>query len=197
MEQPSEVLSHGQARLRRWRARDAEEVFRVVSDCLDHLRPWMPWAQRYDRASATQFMALSEHDWNAGVAYHYAIVSDGAIAGSCGLMWRVGAGPPQRPSTRGMEIGYWLHPAYTGRGLATDASAALVEQAFALPGVDYVEIMHDLANIASGGVPRRLGFDQLERRDRSQPEAPGEAGVWVVWRLTREQAARRGLVHAG
>jgi len=189
MEHPSEVLSHGQARLRRWRATDVDEVYHVVSDCLDHLRPWMPWAEGYDRASAARFMALSEHDWDAGVAYHYAILSDGAIAGSCGLMRRIGP--------RGMEIGYWLHPAYTGRGLATDAAAALVEQAFALPGVDYVEILHDLANTASGGIPRRLGFGQLERRARSQPEAPGEAGVSVVWRLTREQAAQRGLVHAG
>ncbi len=189
MEHPSEVLSHGQARLRRWRATDVDEVYHVVSDCLDHLRPWMPWAEGYDRASAARFMALGEHDWDAGVAYHYAILSDGAIAGSCGLMRRIGP--------RGMEIGYWLHPAYTGRGLATDAAAALVEQAFALPGVDYVEILHDLANTASGGIPRRLGFGQLERRVRSQPEAPGEAGVSVVWRLTREQAAQRGLVHAG
>ncbi|HEY2957719.1 MAG TPA: GNAT family N-acetyltransferase [Actinomycetota bacterium] len=188
MEQPAEVLSHGRARLRRWRAADADEVYRVVSDCLDHLRPWMPWAEGYDRARAAQFVASCEHDWDAGVAYNYAILGGGAVAGSCGLMRRVGPG--------GLEIGYWLHPAYTGRGLATDASAALVEQAFALPGVDHVEILHDLANTASGAIPRRLGFDPVERRERAR-EAPGETGVTVVWRLTRERAARRGPAHAG
>ena len=182
MERPAETLSHGPARLRRWRVSDAEVVYRVVSDCLDHLRPWMPWVEGYDRASADQFMALCEHDWDAGVAYHYAILSGGAVAGSCGLMRR--AGPD------GMEIGYWLHPAYTGRGLATAASAALVEQAFALPRVDQVVIVHDLANTASSGIPRRLGFDQVDRRARPQPDSPGEAGVDLVWRLTREQAAR-------
>jgi ribosomal-protein-serine acetyltransferase len=145
----------------------------------------MPWAEGYDRAQAARFMALCDYDWDNGVAYHYAILSDGAVAGSCGLMRRVGPG--------GMEIGYWLHPAYTGRGLATDASAALVEQAFALPGVDHVVIVHDLANTSSSGIPRRLGFDQVERRAPTQPaSAPGEAGVELVWRLTREQVARAG-----
>ena len=189
MEQPAEVLSRGTTRLRRWRAGDVDELYRVVSDCLDHLRPWMPWVDGYERTSAVQFLAVSAHDWDAGVAYNYAILGDGAIAGSCGLMRRIGPG--------GLDIGYWLHPAYSGRGLATDASAALVEQAFALPGVDFVTIRHDLANTASGAIPRRLGFDQVGRRDRAQPEAPGEAGILVVWRLTRDQAARRGLVHAG
>jgi ribosomal-protein-serine acetyltransferase len=192
MQPPSEVLSHGQARLRRWRIGDADTVYRVVVDCIDHLRPWMPWADGYDREQAAQFMALCEHDWEAGVAFHYAILSDGEVAGSCGLMRRVGAGPLRRASAGGMEIGYWLHPAYTGRGLATDAAAALVEQAFALPEVDHVVIVHDLANTSSGGIPRRLGFDQVERRARGQqPSAPGEAGVDLVWRLTREQAAQR------
>jgi len=186
MQRPPEVLSHGQARLRRWRGADADTVYRVASDCLDHLRPWMPWAHGYDRAEAARFMALCEHDWDNGLAYHYAVLSDGAVAGSCGMMRRVGAG------SDGMEIGYWLHPAYTGRGLATDASAALVEQAFALPGVDQVVIVHDVANTSSRGIPRRLGFDLLERRAQTQPaSAPGEAGVELVWRLTREQASQR------
>ena len=183
MEQPAEDLSHGPVRLRRWRRADADTVYRVVMDSLDHLRPWMPWAAGYDRERAAQFVTLCEHDWPAGVAYNYAIVTgDGEVVGSIGLMRRVGPG--------GLEIGYWLHPAHTGRGLATAASAALVEQAFTLPGVEFVEIVHDQANTASGAIPRRLGFAQVERRHRAQEAgAPAETGVDLVWRLTREQAA--------
>jgi hypothetical protein len=52
-----------------------------------------------------------------------------------------------------------------------------------------VEIVHDEANTASGAIPRRLGFAQMERRQRPQEgRASGEAGVELVWRLTREQA---------
>ena len=53
----------------------------------------------------------------------------------------------------GLEIGYWVHRACTRRGLATAASAALVEAAFGLPGVDRIEIVHDELNVASAGVP--------------------------------------------
>ena len=50
---------------------------------------------------------------------------------------------------------------------------------------------HDRANVASGGVPAKLGFEHV--RDAPQaPEAPGEEGVERVWRLTRAawEAAR-------
>jgi RimJ/RimL family protein N-acetyltransferase len=39
------------------------------------------------------------------------------VIGSSGLMRRIGPG--------GLDIGYWLHPAWTGKGLATTAVAAL------------------------------------------------------------------------
>ena len=79
-----------------------------------------------------------------------------------------------------------MHRAWTRRGLATAASAALVQAAFGLPGVDRVEIVHDELNVASAGVPRKLGFTEVERRPLDQPAAAG-TGVGVVWRLTRER----------
>jgi RimJ/RimL family protein N-acetyltransferase len=178
MNQPCELLTCGQARLRRWRASDADTAYRVVMESLEHLLPWMPWASGYRRDDAVRFTAQSEQDWKSGVAYQYAITTEDVIAGSCGLMRRIGPG--------GLEIGYWLHPAYTGRDLATAAVAASVRQAFALPDIERVEIVHDQANIASGGIPRRLGFTEIQRRTRPQgPVAAGEVGIEVVWRLTR------------
>jgi ribosomal-protein-serine acetyltransferase len=178
MNQPREILTSGQVTLRRWRAADADAVYQVVMQSLEHLLPWMPWASGYRRDDAVRFTVQSEQDWESGVAYQYAIITDDAVIGSCGLMRRIGPG--------GLEIGYWLHPAYTGRGLATAAVAALVGQAFTLPDIDRVEIVHDQANTASGGIPRRLGFTEIQRRTRAQGAlAPGEVGIEVVWRLTR------------
>jgi ribosomal-protein-serine acetyltransferase len=178
MDQPREILTSGQVRLRRWRASDADTVYQVVLQSLDHLVPWMPWASGYSRDDAVQFTSRSEQDWESGAAYQYAIMVDDAVVGSCGLMRRIGPG--------GLEIGYWLHPAATGRGLVTAAVAALVGQAFELADIDRVEIVHDEANTASGGVPRRLGFTEVGRRARAHgAAAPGEAGVEVVWRLVR------------
>lgn len=178
MEQPSETLTSGRVRLRRWRAADADVAYRVVTESLDHLLPWMPWATGYDHDQAVAFQTQCEKDWASGDAYQYAITTEDAVVGSCGLMRRIGPG--------GLEIGYWIHPAHTGRGLVTEAVRALVHQAFALPGVDHVEIIHDQANTRSGAVARRLGFTEVARRPRGErPAAPGECGVEVVWRLDR------------
>jgi len=177
--EPDEVITRGQVTLRRYREDDLDPLLQAVTESLDHLRPWMPWAANYTRQSAAGFLARSARDWADGLEYNYAIVTDGALAGGCGLMTRIGPG--------GLEIGYWVHRARTRRGLATMASAALVEQAFRLPGVDRVEIIHDELNVASGGVPRKLGFTEVGRQPLSDP-APGGNGVGVVWRLTRPVA---------
>jgi len=46
--------------------------------------------------------------------------------------------------------------------------------------------MHDELNVASGKIPRKLGFTEIERR---QLEAPGPAGTGfgVVWRLLKTE----------
>ena len=143
---------------------------------IEHLRPWMPWAADFSRASQTEFLTGCERDWAAGAAYNYAILVDDEVAGSAGLMARIGPG--------GLEIGYWVHQAYTRRGLATAASAALTDQAFALPGIDRVQIVHDELNAASGGVPRKLGYTETGRRPLDH-KPPGGTGVGVVWEVTR------------
>jgi ribosomal-protein-serine acetyltransferase len=173
---PDEVIEHGPVTLRRYHQDDVDALLEAVTSSLDHLRPWMPWAVDYSRESAEEYLADSIRRWDDGTEYNYAITTAGALAGSASLMARIGPG--------GLEIGYWVHRAYTRRGLATAATAVLVEQAFRLPGVDRVEIVHDELNVASGGVPRKLGFTEVERRPLDLP-APVGTGVGVVWQLTR------------
>jgi ribosomal-protein-serine acetyltransferase len=176
---PDEVIVRGDVTLRRYRADDLDTVLQAVTDSADHLRPWMPWAAGYDRASAAGFLAQAAKNWADGTAYNYAITTGttgGILAGGCSLMARIEPG--------GLEIGYWVHQAYTRRGLATAASAALVEQAFRRPDIERVEIVHDELNVASAGVPRKLGFTEVERRPIDPPSAAG-TGVGVVWQLVR------------
>jgi ribosomal-protein-serine acetyltransferase len=173
---PAEVIDTGPAVLRRWQVCDLDASCAAVLASLEHLRPWMPWAVDFSRTAQADFLAGCDRDWRARVAFNYAIVVDGEIAGSTGLMARIGVG--------GLEIGYWVHQAYTRRGIATAASAALVEQAFALPGIDRVQIVHDELNAASGGVPRKLGFTEIAHRPLDHKPLGG-TGMGVVWQLTR------------
>jgi len=175
---PAEVIDAGPVILRRWRVADLQASCEAVYASLEHLRPWMPWAVDFSRASQAEFLYGCERDWESGAACNYAVLVDGAIAGSAGLMARIGPG--------GLEIGYWVHPAYTRRGLATAASAALTGQAFALPGVGHVQIVHDELNVASGGIPRKLGFTEIGRRPLDHKPLGG-TGIGVVWEVTRAQ----------
>ncbi|MHB1594209.1 MAG: GNAT family N-acetyltransferase [Streptosporangiaceae bacterium] len=179
MMSPPESLSHGQVTLRRWRDGDAAALLTAVTGSLDELLPWMPWADGYDTDRATGYLSDCEAQWEAGSAYNYAIVVGEAIVGSAGLHRRVGKG--------GLEIGYWVHSAWTGRGIATDAAAALTRAALDLPEVSWVEIYHDAANAASGRIPAKLGYTRLgERPSRDLgPAAPSETGTDVVWQITR------------
>jgi ribosomal-protein-serine acetyltransferase len=194
MQHPKEVLTAPPVTLRRWRATEpsAAALPRVVTDSVSHLQPWMPWAvPDYGVAETTEFLAACERDWESGDAFNYAIMTGGELAGSCGMMARIGPG--------GLEIGYWVRAARARRGLATAATASLTTEAFTLPGIDRVEIKHDERNVASGGVPRKLGFSDTGR-EPGPPELsmPGGGPVTdVVWRVTRTQWAARDQGQAG
>jgi len=58
-----------------------------------------------------------------------------------------------------------------GQGLATEATAALTRVAFAVAGVDRVEVRVDPANTASLAVPRKLGFVEEATLRRRLPVA--------------------------
>jgi ribosomal-protein-serine acetyltransferase len=182
MEQPAETLSFDEIELRRWHLNDIGALHRVVTESLAHLLPWVLWAAGHDREATRTFLARSEEYWESDKGYNYAITSAGAVIGSCDLMRRIGPG--------GLEIGYWLHPEWTGRGLATMSAAALLHQGFELAGIDRIEIHHDARNLASGAVPRRLGFTEVERRQAPDgPVTPGEVGVEVIWRIQSPAAS--------
>jgi RimJ/RimL family protein N-acetyltransferase len=179
MEESAESLSSGHVELRRWRMSDLNALEQAICESLDHLMPWMPWAAGRGRQPTVDFLTWSQEEWKARRGFHYAITSSDTVIGSCSLNRRIGAG--------GLDIGYWLHPQSTGRGLATMATAALVRQGFQMAGIDHLEIHHDAANPASGAVALRLGFTEIERTPVPEgPVAPGEVGIDVVWRMTAD-----------
>ncbi|WP_327075152.1 GNAT family N-acetyltransferase [Kitasatospora purpeofusca] len=175
MEMPPRVIELDDLTLRRFDPEgDRAELFEVIDGARGHLRPWMSWVDEHNPDRTAEFLARRQEAWEAGRDFTFAVVLGGAIVGACQLFRREG-GPGGV-----MEIGYWLHPAATGRGVATRAAGALVAEAFRFPGVERVEIAHDPANHASGAVAARLGFTEGGRRP-----AAG-TGEELVWRLGRQ-----------
>ncbi|HTC70408.1 MAG TPA: GNAT family N-acetyltransferase [Acidothermaceae bacterium] len=166
--------------IRSWQESDADGLGHAVFDNLDHIRPWLPWARGLPDDPAGVLEAIRQ--WLVeGVAKPDEAVGlfiDGDVVGGSGLHPRIGPG--------GLEIGYWVHRNFTRRGIATTVSSALTDQAFGRPDIDRVEIHHDKANIASGGIPRALGFSLVEEVPEV-PQTPQQSGVHLIWRLTRAQ----------
>jgi RimJ/RimL family protein N-acetyltransferase len=164
--------------VRRWLPEDAESLSAAVAQSLEHLRPWMAWvAQEPLTLEQRRSMLIGfERDWRGGGDMVLGMFLDGRVAGGCGLHRRI--------ARDGLELGYWVHPRFTRRGLATAAARLLTDAAFTLPGIMHVEIHHDKANVASAGVPRRLGF-WLVAEVADESEAPAEAGIECRWRMDR------------
>ncbi len=181
---PGEAMSLGEVTVRRWVADDAAALVAAVAASREHLRPWMPWASGVQDTAEQRRGRIEEWNdgWRAGGDAIYGIFVAGRVAGGCGLHRRLGPD--------GLEIGYWLHVDFTGRGVMTRAVMLLTDAAFTLPEVELVEIHHDAANEASGGVPRRLGYTLVEQVVR-EPQTAAELGVELRWRITRAQWAQR------
>jgi ribosomal-protein-serine acetyltransferase len=171
--------------VRPWREDDAEAMEAAYVASRAHLRPWMAWAAEEPMGLAARRAWIREQnaiEARGGDRVRGAFLADGTLVGAGGLHRRVGPGA--------WEIGYWVHVAWTRRGVATALAAALADEAFADARIACVEIHHDAANVASEGVPRRLGFSFVGAF-WDGPQAPADSGVEHRWRLTREQHARR------
>jgi RimJ/RimL family protein N-acetyltransferase len=103
------------------------------------------------------------------------------LVGSCGL--------GRRPSGS-VELGYWIARPLWGRGLATEACAALVDIARTL-GFQSLEGSHFLDNPASGRVLEKLGFEPL---GIVAPRMSCARGEDVPARLMRLDLAGAGCV---
>jgi RimJ/RimL family protein N-acetyltransferase len=178
--------------LRCWRRGDALLLKGAVDDSLPELQRWMPWAATepsplksfQERIEKFRRAFAEGREWTYGVFDP----DETRVLGGAGLHSR---SEPGR-----LEIGYWIRSGETGKGLATEVAAALADRAFALHGVEAVEIRCDPRNDASAAVPRRLGFRHtrtLAGDDTGPDGAPRDTMVWVLERTGSRAGAEASL----
>jgi len=171
--------------IRCWVPRDAPLLKDAVDSSLDHLRRWMPWAHEEPRPldEKVELLRVFRGRFDLGEEFVYGIFTpeEREVVGGSGLHARIGSS--------GFEIGYWIRASRTRRGLAAEASAALTRVAFDVCGVEKLEIHVDPENVASCGVPRKLGYVEegtLRRRlPPLRPRAPRRDEL--VFALLREE----------
>jgi len=173
--------------LRRYEPGDAPALKDAVDSSLEHLRPFMDWAWAAPepvsvvKSRLRSFRSAFDRaeDWIYGV-----FTPDGSeIVGGAGLHRRVGP--------EALEIGYWIRVSRVRQGLATEVTAALTRVAFERCAVIRVEIHVDPANVASLGVPVKLGYvrDATLRKRLPPVQAGGPRRDEVVFSLLEEEFA--------
>ena len=168
--------------VRCWEPRDARLLKEAVDASLDHLLPWMPWAQHEPQTldEKVELLRRFRGEFDLGTNFVYGIFSpdESRVLGGPGLHERAG--------DDSFEIGYWLRASDTGRGLMTEAVAALTVVGFRWGGVDRIDIRADTANEPSLAVPRRLGYvEDATLRRRLPPivegASPADASVFSMF----------------
>ncbi len=156
----------------------ATELFQLTHANRDHLRPWLPWVDNTNAIQDTLDFIKNGLDQYARLdGMQLGIWQDDHIAGTIGYhTWDFRHGRT--------ELGYWLGTAYTGRGIITRATAALVDYAFDVLELHRVEIRCAPQNVKSCAIPQRLGFTH-EGRLRGGQWTPGgylDSDVYAILR---------------
>jgi Acetyltransferases, including N-acetylases of ribosomal proteins len=169
-------------RLRCYEPADAPVLKAAIDENLEHLLPWIPWAQFEPtplESVVTRIAGFAEQFQN-GPNWGFGIFDrdETTLLGGIGFHARIGP--------RALEVGYWLAAKATGRGFATEAVDALTRLAFSFPEIDRLEIRCDPRNMPSAAIPRRLGYRHVATLEKHSTVFPGEPRDTMVWELTRQ-----------
>jgi RimJ/RimL family protein N-acetyltransferase len=158
---------------------DVAAMDEVIPANKAHLETFLPWAREEPVGTerrtdlVTEFIAKyrAREDFTMGIFDR----DTGAYLGGTGFHTRQGPGV--------LEIGYWLAETAQGRGLMTEAAAALARVAFSYAHAPRLEIRCEPANSRSRAIPARLGF-ALEDTRVGPCGSDGRDELQEVWVLT-------------
>ncbi len=140
--------------LRCYNPSDAQMLANSVTESVEHLKPWMPWAHNEPQGIEAREERLRNYrgmfDLQRDYVYGIFNREETRLLGGSGLHTRLGESQ--------LEIGYWVHKDFVRQGLVTESTAALIKVAFEIIHVHRIEIHCDPGNLASAAVPRKLGF---------------------------------------
>jgi RimJ/RimL family protein N-acetyltransferase len=158
------ALSTPRLLLREWKDADAERFAAISSDpaVMEFLLPFR------DRAASDAWIArMRRHNDEHGFAYWVVErVGEAGFVGTLGLSEVRYAGFPFAPA---IEIGWRLARDYWGRGYATEAARAVIDDGFGRLGLGEIVAFTVPANRRSWGVMERLGMRRDPAEDFDHP----------------------------
>jgi RimJ/RimL family protein N-acetyltransferase len=165
--------------LRCWAPEDAPVLRAALDESDQHLRPWIPFMKDEPRTLEQTAGWLRGHRANFDLDqnFRYAVFDreNQSLLGENMLLSRVGPGA--------LEIGYWTAKRAVGRGIATEASCAMLRVAFEIAGTGRLEIHCAPENAPSAAIPAKLGFThEATLKDRAS-DTEGSMHDLMIWAM--------------
>ena len=145
------VLQTPRLYLRRMTPHDAADMYDYAR--LPQVTEYLLWRPHPSKAYTAQYLSQIQADYRAGRFFDWGIIDrqSDRLIGTCGFTTLDFANFVG-------EIGYVLHPAFSGRGLATEAATEVMKFGFYEIGLHRVEAHYMAENMQSLRVMERLGM---------------------------------------
>ena len=169
--------------MRPWDPATADLVNAAIRESFEQLHEWMPWADTMPSVADTRsHLSSARQEYLAGTDCGLGLWlrDTGVFVGGIGLH-------PRPADPRWREIGYWIHSAHIGKGLATEAVRAIAEAGLAA-GLLAVQIRVSERNAASLRVAERAGFTREAILDDGRIDPGGHPSRTVLFVLRRNAA---------
>ncbi|CAN5317900.1 GNAT family N-acetyltransferase [soil metagenome] len=168
--------------IRCYEPKDAVMLLESITASLEHLLPWMAWAEQepVSLEEKITFLRKTRANYDLGVEAIMGIwdKTETIFIGSTGFHDRV--------KGNASEIGYWIDARQTGKGYITEAVAALTKVGIEIENWDRIEIHCNPENTISAKVPNKLGYTHEGTLKKRLPGAKGERVDEMIWSIFKD-----------
>jgi RimJ/RimL family protein N-acetyltransferase len=146
-------LTDGDILVRRLRTDDVRPLYEAARESIPEISPWLPWChENYAIEETEEFIASRTRADASEEAYSFGIFDKqtGKFLGGVGLNFfnRV---------HQMANLGYWVRTSAVGRGVASRATRLVARFGFEQLGLQRIEIIAAVPNIASQRVAEKVG----------------------------------------
>jgi RimJ/RimL family protein N-acetyltransferase len=147
-----ETLSDGVVTLHRYRLDDIPDLTSAAHESVDTVFPWLPWCHAGFRAEeAHAWVTFQIGAWDKRTTFEFVIrTATGEHVGGGGI----NSLSPEHPLA---NLGYWVRTSQQGKGYATRATRLLAQFGLTDVGLQRVEIVAAVRNLASLRVIEKSG----------------------------------------
>ena len=173
--------------IRPYQADDAPLLYEAVRESIAEVSPWLSWChENYSPEESREFISSRTRASQGDEWYSFAVIeaASGRFAGGVGINFinRV---------HQVANLGYWIRTSAAGQGFATRATRLAARFGFEQLGLQRIEIVAAVENIASQRVAEKAGACR-EAVARKRLLIRGEPQDAVVYSLIKEDLRDAG-----